>query len=228
MSKLLSLLVLFIVLTRPGYTSAALLDSVVIDGKAWLQPVEFIDYGWSDIAQVCDPQATACVGFLGERDLTGYTWASQLDVSSLYAAAIPSFWTGGIDSVFLFGNPVVAEFNDFFDVLGFVPTLEAVVLGPLRQLFAYTADSSAIETVFQATDYFAENIYVASNNGDYQSVNPGHAVGAWFFQPVVVPVPGTASLLCLALFVLSARRRAAALPGPHKNDRVYARSSTTL
>ena len=207
MSKKLCLMMLFIALTQPGYTSAALLAPVVIDGKAWLQPVEFVDYGWSDIAQVCDPSEAVCSGSLGERDLTGYTWASQLDVSTLYEAAIPSFWPGGIDSVFLFGNATVDEFNDFFDVLGFEPTFEAIVLGPLRQIFAYTADSDSIETVFQATSYFAENVYVASNNGDYQTTNPGHAVGAWFHKPVAVVLPGSIQLCGLGLIVYHVMRR---------------------
>ncbi len=178
--------------------SAVLMPPVYVDGNAWLQPVDFVDYSWGDIANVCDPLTGVCDGWLGGNDMTGLRWASLLDISDLYTATIPTYWTGGIGSVSYFSNPQIQEFNNFFDVYGFVPGFDADIgIGRLRQLFAYTADGSEVETVFQATGYVAENIYLAANNGDFQNINSGHDVGAWFFSEV--PAPATIPLFCAAL-----------------------------
>lgn len=189
-----------------GSANADLMAPVYVDGYTWLQPVDFVDYSWSDIAEVCDPLTGSCTGWLGDNDLTGLTWASQLDVSNLYEATIPSYWPGGITSVDVYGNPVISDFNNFYDVYGFAPTFEGDFgLGRLRQIFAYTASGDDIETVFQATEYFAENIYVAANNGDYQNINSGHDIGAWFFSEV--PTPATIPLLGIAFTALAYRRK---------------------
>jgi hypothetical protein len=60
--------------------------AVVIDGKEWLQPSKFVGYSYSQISEVC-PNGI-CSGSLpySTFDLTGYTWASIMDVSSLFNA----------------------------------------------------------------------------------------------------------------------------------------------
>ncbi len=68
------------------FSTAALAQPVIKDGKEWLQPKDFVNLTWYDVAQVCDPVTGLCDGTLGSTDVTGYTWASVDEVSGLFNA----------------------------------------------------------------------------------------------------------------------------------------------
>ncbi len=68
------------------YSTAALAQPVIIDGKEWLQPVDFVNLSWNDVALVCNPGTGLCDGELNNIDVTGYTWASVDDVIRLFNA----------------------------------------------------------------------------------------------------------------------------------------------
>ena len=57
---------------------------VRVDGKEWLQPINFVNYSYDQISEVC-PRGI-CEGNLpgSNVDLTGYFWASSKDVQSLF------------------------------------------------------------------------------------------------------------------------------------------------
>jgi hypothetical protein len=63
-------------------------NAVIVDGKEWLQPADFTGYIFQQINDVCPAPAGVCSGSLqgSTFDLTGYTWASIMDVSSLFNA----------------------------------------------------------------------------------------------------------------------------------------------
>lgn len=60
--------------------------AVAVDGKAWLQPKDFVGYSYNQVSAVCP--GGVCSGALpgSTFDLTGYTWASIDDVTALFAA----------------------------------------------------------------------------------------------------------------------------------------------
>jgi hypothetical protein len=62
--------------------------AVTVDGNVWLQPVDFTGYRYDQVNAVCPPPIGACSGSLqgSTFDLTGYRWASIMDVSSLFNA----------------------------------------------------------------------------------------------------------------------------------------------
>ena len=57
---------------------------VIVDGREWLQPADFVDLSWNDIRQACDPVTGACNGVLAGVDVTGYAWASVDDLNALF------------------------------------------------------------------------------------------------------------------------------------------------
>jgi hypothetical protein len=63
-------------------------NAVTVDGKVWLQPADFTGYTFEQVNAVCSGPAGACSGSLqgSTFDLTGYKWASIMDVSSLFNA----------------------------------------------------------------------------------------------------------------------------------------------
>ncbi|KZX58327.1 hypothetical protein A3709_02370 [Halioglobus sp. HI00S01] len=45
--------------------------AVEVDGREWLQPMEFLNLSWLDVAAICDSNTGACNGMLGAIDVTG-------------------------------------------------------------------------------------------------------------------------------------------------------------
>jgi hypothetical protein len=207
MPRLLSKLLIVLSLCWVGSASAALMDPVQVNGTEWLQPVDFVGYSWGDIATVCDPITGACNGSIGGDDLTGWTWASLLDIGDLFHTTMPNIFPGGIHSTFILSNEVNTEVNDFFDVWGFEPTIEFDAgLGPVRSVAGYASDSGATSSPYvQATNYIGENVAIVDNTGAYDSDSPG----AWLFRdaPAGIPIPATIPLLGIALAVLGLSRR---------------------
>lgn len=61
-------------------------QSVVRAGKEWLQPLDFVNLSWNNVAAVCPPPSGACSGFLNGIDVTGYTWATVDDMNALFSS----------------------------------------------------------------------------------------------------------------------------------------------
>ncbi|MCP3879173.1 MAG: hypothetical protein GY701_12410 [Sulfitobacter sp.] len=68
------------------FSTAALAHPVIKDGKEWLQPADFVNLSWNEVAGVCDPDTGLCDGELNNVDVTGYTWASVDEVNGLFNA----------------------------------------------------------------------------------------------------------------------------------------------
>ena len=71
---------------KPISSTVSTDGTVTIDGKEWLQPADFVGYSFDEVNAVCP--TGMCSGSLpgSTFDLTGYTWASIMDVSSLFNA----------------------------------------------------------------------------------------------------------------------------------------------
>ena len=70
---------------EPPYVSPAD-NAVTVDGNVWLQPADFTGYTYDQVMAVCPGPDGVCSGSLqgSTFDLTGYKWASIMDVSSLF------------------------------------------------------------------------------------------------------------------------------------------------
>lgn len=86
MKRILRKLSLFVLLNAPIGVMAA---PVTVDGLEWMQVTDTVNFSWNDMASVCDVGTGACTGSLGTTDLTGWTWASILDVGQLFSALTP-------------------------------------------------------------------------------------------------------------------------------------------
>lgn len=59
-------------------------------GKEWLQVERFLNTTWNQIAAVCPTDgATPCAGVVAGTDVTGWVWASQDQVRTLYSLWVP-------------------------------------------------------------------------------------------------------------------------------------------
>tara|TARA_R110000823_G_scaffold47903_16_gene121944 strand:- start:33556 stop:34599 length:1044 start_codon:yes stop_codon:yes gene_type:complete len=66
------------------YTGAAMAEPVYRDGRTWLQPA-IPPTSWNALQSLCPPPAARCQGSIGDINLTGYTWATALEVQALFA-----------------------------------------------------------------------------------------------------------------------------------------------
>jgi hypothetical protein len=65
-------------------TAATAQAAIVVADKKWLQPAEFTDRSWNDIASICNPTTGLCNGALNGTDITGYQWARRTAVWDLF------------------------------------------------------------------------------------------------------------------------------------------------
>jgi hypothetical protein len=177
---------------------------VLVDGKLWEQPEDFLSLSWDAISAVCDPNTGACNGTLNGKNVTGKTWASTAQVGSLFeAVGIPNFTDSDPNYVLLgFDSPLAPLIFE----AGFSATFEDLSqryvagwtrsLGPSGSNQAYEATwvdglSSGGTPDNVGTDW----LYFTGQSTDRR--------GAWLFSPPApVPAPPAAALLALGLVAL--------------------------
>jgi hypothetical protein len=142
--------------------------SVIVEGRKWLQPVDFKDYSYSQVSEVCP--GGSCVGSLpgSTIELTGYTWASSDDVRLLYRvyrkigkAVSRDFEYTGQDLKTLFLTAILSD----------SPYVEQSSTDNTRRY--YTAVVASGEGVVESSQ---ELRFFASNSYDIGAV--------WFWRPV--------------------------------------------
>lgn len=160
-------------------------DSVIVDGKEWLQPLDFVNYSYDQVSAVCPDGA--CSGKLpgSAFDLTGYTWGSILDVSRLFNAygVNPPFtepFQGRGD------DESAAAFSRDFEVtaewcFGDCPVTFVLVSGMVSDRAPLGAPSyTAFANVGEAGGF---------SNTSYLGESPDEGIGAWFYRQVEDPPP---------------------------------------
>ncbi len=108
------------------FSTAALAQPVIKDGKEWLQPADFVNLSWDDVAVVCDPVTGLCDGTLKTVDVTGYTWASVDEVSGLFNSYGVSPPLSGADTVSQAGSSWAPSFLQHFPPTAVFPGLMSV------------------------------------------------------------------------------------------------------
>lgn len=63
------------------------------NGKEWLQINRFLNTSWNQIAAKCPTDGTPCTGIIAGVDVTGWVWASQDDVRTLFSYSVPEILT---------------------------------------------------------------------------------------------------------------------------------------
>jgi hypothetical protein len=159
--------------------------SVVVGGKEWLQPADFVNLSYNDIAAVCPPPDGICDGQLNSITVTGFRWAAVADVNELFNA-----YLGDTDTP-LTSEPGVttcAPGTCVADMLqDFAPTLETVEP-------AYGEVGGWSVTPFLTGAYtpyaFSEADGDEFNSDNYTGLNVSASFfGAWLFRDAPVPPP---------------------------------------
>jgi hypothetical protein len=210
MSKLIRVLMVFLAIVWAGPASAALMAPVLVDGREWLQPMDFVNISWYDIAEVCDPITGACTGSLGGDGLSGWTWANTDDTYALLAHFWPyELCCGEFPANGVYGN----EFAEYFWAAGFqfVEDISAQV-GVIRVTAGFTrttyvSGSGYAYAAVVGTSQSGLDPYFPNWTFGKEIVSPG--IGGLFYRDPVspIPTPATLSLLGLGLAALGYSRR---------------------
>ena len=203
-----ALLLLFVAQSHAGYMAP-----VSVDGRDWLQPLDFVDTSWNDVAAVCDPVTGICSGSLNGGSLDGWTWASLLDVTSLFNSFLPVGQQltppESLDEYYL---PAATEFLS----AGFAPT--ETYFDPFT-FDSYSAVNGLTRTALSDSAYSGnvrdgDSIYVWDHIRVGTGTTPKDAsladTGHFFFRGPAFPVPAPGSGILVAMgfaWLLRARRR---------------------
>jgi hypothetical protein len=218
MSKLISRLLIVLAFGWTGSAGAAMLPPITVNGLEWLQPVDFENLSWNQMASVCNATTGVCNGTLGGNDITGWTWAGVADINALFNYYIGSIQLGpGPDGYQSF---TVHWLQDMLDD-GFMLTddsflsLTISIKGILRStnaagnaIVAASGEGVTVGPLTASYDYATSNGNIPINNTDVE-------IGGWFFKvpdPVItVPLTDTLALVGLGLCALSLTSRKRAL-----------------
>jgi len=115
----LAYVILFLAISGvPGEVSAAANDN---HGKEWRQLTETVGLTWNQVAQVCPRDGISpCSGVVGGRDLSGWVWATDVQVITLFSYFEPDILT----------SPSISGMQYFFTATPF--------LSFLRPTFSFT------------------------------------------------------------------------------------------
>jgi hypothetical protein len=213
--KVLMAVIFFLIFVGGAGSARAYHAPVSVNGLAWLQPIDFINSSWNEIADVCDPITGLCTGSLGGNMLNGWTWASVEDLNALFNSFIGRDELGpsSPDSYFEVGSTWAPSFLGVFEctyceIDGSESSFG--VYGTIRDSFDAGRGYSAVMT---------DNSNASASAGDFTSTSGIYfkngsvdTRGAWFFQeasspPTDVSSPTTVPLLALGLLSLSLLRR---------------------
>lgn len=81
--RLFALLSLVLLVVVPHTATASLLPAVNVNDTRWLQPLDFVNTSWNEVAAVCSFADGTCNGSLNGHDLTGWVWADTDDIRGL-------------------------------------------------------------------------------------------------------------------------------------------------
>lgn len=195
-----------------GWTGSASSTPITVDGKEWLQPIDFINLSWNDINGVCSGATGECNGSLNGNDVTGWVWAGVDDVNALFNHYIGYLALGpGPDAV---SSPFSAYTSVFFNdgwelTTGVANDLFIEVEGWTRDQFGGGLARTA--SVVASTSDYTDSFYAYATNDAKYSVSPYPLVGAWFSRlagpSVAVPIPATFPLVVVGLAALGYSRR---------------------
>jgi len=190
---------------------AALLPPISVDGRDWLQPVDFEHTSWYDVAAVCDPTSGVCSGSLNGESLDGWYWASRSDVRHLFNYFLPPGVQMGPGD--LYPNGFIGSAALDILLAGFLTTSSSYDPGTgdsRRDIVGLTRTLNGDDRAFGGwvlvgnSVYVLDGIQIGSNYGlNTRSTYSGH----WFFRGPAfpapgVPVPASWLLICLGLTLI--------------------------
>lgn len=188
--------------TAAPLTSA---DYVTVGTNQWAQASLFDGVSWNDVASACSATTGTCSGSLKGYDLTGWTWASQLDAANLFNTYLPaSAALAGPNSYVSPLQSTTAQVGDAVFNAGFAPTFPVsdpatnyaflaltrtdkyygLSATPVTAYWQYSAQTSTFQAVVAAGAY--SPLYsnsVTDSNG-----------GALFYRVAPVPAPPALAL----------------------------------
>ncbi|MCP3877095.1 MAG: hypothetical protein GY701_01685, partial [Sulfitobacter sp.] len=172
------------------FSTAALAQPVIKDGKEWLQPADFLNLSWNDVALICDPDTGLCDGQLNNIDVTGYTWASVDEVNGLFNAygIIPPVGPGP-DTASEPGSSWAPQVTADFATE--TSTAKATANGWTRTPWFADPNNAHLAAVVNWDDHATADIAVTGASDNKASV--GRSRGVWLHRVAAVaeatPVP---------------------------------------
>ncbi len=192
-------------------------NAVILDNREWRQVADTTNITWNQMATACDIVTGACSGSVAGVDVTGWIWADDTAMASLFEV-VTGAPTGTFDvEQFNYSERSVTWADDFIDTDG-----AGSDIGLFDATWQYTVNQARDFTVFGLTRNLvngsADRSYIRfaedSIRGDVNAAIIGNPVGLdiarghtghWLYKEASVPAPATFVLLSIAIAGLGYR-----------------------
>lgn len=193
---------------QAGASTIPTAQIVTVGANQWAQPSLFKSASLSDITSACSPTTGQCSGTLSGYDLTGWTWATPLDVVSLYNSLLPS-------------SDQLTSANSYQEATGTIPPwaysifsagFTATYTSPTQTyLQAFARPPSLLGENglgwFVINDSLAQPPYSYTQVGLASFSGTDPSTGAYLYKSNTVPEPPVLALMGIGLIGLVATRR---------------------
>lgn len=174
-------------------------------GKEWLQVNRFLNTSWNQIAAICPTDGvTPCSGSIGATDLTGWVWASQNQVRTLFSYSVPEILTtptlsgpAYMVSALVFMDSIRPTWQYYTTFGGYLYTAG----------WTSTANESGTAILTQVSSQYPVFDGLWSVAGANLTTFSSNTLGAWFWRSTVEPCRAdlngdtTADILDFLLFI---------------------------
>lgn len=211
-------------------------DVVTVGNTMWAQPNLFVNNTWNVMASACSSTTGACAGTVSGYDLTGWTWASQADVVTLFNHYLPTDAQLSIPGRAQITEPALTStlydpatlFSaGQFSPTGLFATVTGLFLGPVWPipilsihpgLVAFTRTQILTSAgAFEPDTPSWDALPPLSGDTGVRSVSVNVSAlgkdfeapiyGGFFYRPYTVPEPPELDLIGIGLVGLAAGRR---------------------
>ena len=192
--------------------------AVIIGDKDWLQVTDTVYARWTELDTIFDTSTGECdvadctltragelAGILPDIDLTGYIWADNNDVNSLFQT-----YTGGIaltdlnsdNHVDVGVEALAGLFDNFTATYADVPATGQALLIIDGWTRSQSPSACSSGDSLSAWNYQIERTHTMQDMIALDACNPmpfSEWMGAWLYKPVSIPEPSITALFAVGL-----------------------------
>ncbi len=174
---------------------------VVVGDKEWRQLSETAGlFSWNQVAQNCGSSNGTCEGSISGVSVEGWTWASVLDIQTLFNTLVPRdpLAFAAVNTASLFLELTSTEYRKVVDEFGFAPTSAPTSAPETREtIYGLTRSETSGDIVRgiapRLEDHSSTGAQACLRCAQSKTATVSH-MGVWLYREAVLKLPESPTL----------------------------------